>query len=169
MSTINAGAFRGTRYFTRRVEVGPNSFVVDVVEHGVLGSKPATLELHEADFTDEEMLVVHAALTLLERKYEEDHQRKEDELGIDGRLARNRAHEFVKAMQDAKSAKAEAELRHLEVTTKTIHAQEAHEKIVDQVRDARAILERVEAEGLRKRAELDDLDAQIEAKKAVAK
>lgn len=74
MSTIHAGAYSSVRpkrrFETLRVFVGPNSFGVIYVEPDAGGGDRPPLEIVDDDFSDEEMMVVHAALALLDQKIE---------------------------------------------------------------------------------------------------
>lgn len=65
---LNASVHRKTRFEIRELHQGPNSFGLVCTERGSLGKLPG-LEVHESDFTDEEMAQIHAALELLENKF----------------------------------------------------------------------------------------------------
>lgn len=181
MNTPHVGSFRGTRFFTRKVEPGPNSLAVDCVEHGITGSKPATLEIleplpyephrKETRMTEEQVKLAHAFFTMVEELYEAEHQRLEDELGITGKLARDKAHAFVKQAQDAKAALAITELESIRIQNEQIVKRSELEQLDEQIERKR--IEHQEVEKLRAdavagaQAEIASLDKTIASRRDI--
>lgn len=138
---MNAGSYRGNRYFVQRVQVGPNSWYVEAAEHGVVAAKPIGIDIHESKVTPEELAQILAVFSIFDRLFEEAHSSIENELQITGEaLAREKVFELVRQAEDAKIQRAVIELENL----------------------------RIQNEQIQKRAELEALDAEIASKRAAA-
>lgn len=134
MSTINASVYRNTRFEIRTIEQEANGFRlvcsprnvaphVVVLENGqrvLRAERTPPLEVHEKDFTDDEMRQVHALFEMLENKFAAVHSQWEAD------PARNR--ELVAAAVEAerriKSARLEAARIEAENIAKRAEAEE---------------------------------------------
>lgn len=136
---MNASVYRNTKYEVRFLHQGPNAFGLECSERGVPGVAPVRVEVHESLFSDKEMKQIHDALALLEEKFAIAYAAKEAEWGVDGLDApRAKVHALIR---EAEEAKAQAEAAKVEAA-------------------------RIQAENIVKRAEVEELDANLNIMRA---
>lgn len=128
------GSNRSTKYEVLLAQVGPNAVGCRVVERGVRDGKPIDVDVPEDLYTPAQIQQIQAALSLLEEGARVVQDGKEAELklaGID--VPRAEVQKLVAAADDAKAAVVAAQLESA----------------------------RIEAENIVKRAEAEQLDADL--------
>jgi len=108
-------------------------------------SEPAPhLNLHESEFTDAEMLQVHAALELLERKYAAHFDALAADIGIDAQAAEliavGKVHELMRRAKAERDATAAAVIETARIETENIVRRDEHARAIAQDDQLRADL-----------------------------
>lgn len=186
---MNASVFRNTRHEIRSIHQGPNAFGL-VVVHRLRNAEQAPtepaplLEIPEEDFSESEMLQVHAVLEMLEHKYAArlDAEAAKLEVPLDAPVGK--VHELVKKAREAEAAKAAADAETARIEAENILRREEQARELAIAEQLRADLAAIQAaaedqikqqrlaadeEHRAKLAELAALDDQISKKRTGAK